>query len=87
MKSPRKFEEPELLKLLNSRSVWNLPPFRNPNYDAMRIENAARTAARAEPSDPFTYARVKASLRAGLDDPSEVLSTAQSRIRAGGGHV
>lgn len=80
----KKKETPALLQLLNERSTWNLPPWRAPLIDDARgrlIETAARTAQKAEPSDPFMYRRMKHQLTLGYDDPNEVMKAAQTRIR------
>lgn len=90
MNKNKKKETPGLLLLINARESWNLPPFRAPVLDAQRqrlVELAARTAQKAEPSDPFLYSKLKSHLSQGLDDPAEVLSTAQSRLRASGANV
>lgn len=78
--------EPELLKLLNTRSAWNNPPHSRPvvNGEYLRRMNAAVEAhAKANRSDPFAKNRIALHMRAGLELPSDVLDEANGRLRSG----
>lgn len=80
-----KKSEPELLKLLNTRSAWNLPPHREPVMDKeykRRADMAVDAHARANRSDPFARDRMALYLRRGLDLPSDVLDEANGRLRS-----
>lgn len=75
--------ESELLKLLNSRAAFNLPPYRKPVIDdgmARAMDLAARTHGEAHPSDPYAAARMKLYLYQGYELPSDVLQDARSRL-------
>lgn len=76
--------EPELLKVLNSRAAWNLPPHREPvGITADKRFHAAVDAhARANRSDPFARDRVAMYLKRGLELPSDILEEANGRMRS-----
>ena len=81
----KKREEPELLKLLNSRAAWNNPPHVEPRIDdnyRNRMNAAVNAYAQANRTDPFARDRISLHLRRGLELPSDVLEESNSRIRA-----
>lgn len=74
--------ESELLKLLNSRAAFNLPPYRKPVVDERAIDLAARTHGEAYPSDPWARQRMTLYLKQGYELPSDVLADARHKIVA-----
>lgn len=83
---PKTNAEPELLKILNTRAAWNLPPHREPVMEGeykRRAQAAVDAFARANRSDPFARDRMALYMRRGLELPSDVLDAAQGRIRSG----
>lgn len=80
-----------LLELLNDRASWDLPPYRIPEVDERKLEEAARLHAQACNGDPFAYYRIKLHMRMGYELVSDVhkdaLNTLNRRLqRVRGGH-
>ena len=66
----------ELLKLLNSRKSWELPPWRQPRWDAKdsrTMEVAAQAYGEAYPSDPFARQRISLYMEKGYEHMDDVL--------------
>ena len=85
MKEKKTFQEPELLKLLNSRAAWNNPPHSEPTLSGdyvHRMNMALNAYAQANRADSFAKDRMALYLRRGLELPSDILEESNSRIRA-----
>ena len=70
----------ELLRLLNSRRVWDYPPYQRPITDAEVVDQASKTYALANDSDPFAGARMRTYLANGFELVSDVVHDANSAI-------
>lgn len=80
-----KKEQPELLKLLNARAAWSLPPFRKPKFNAnerAKIETAVSLHAQAFNSDPFAADRMNLHLISGLERADDVIEDARHKLGA-----
>ena len=73
-------ERSELLELLNSNAAWKLPPYKRPEVNVKRLEDAVRTHAIAEDSDPFAAGRIRLHLTKGYVLPSDTIKEASARI-------
>lgn len=82
MKAKQKTPVPEPMGIIMERQeeVLRLPPYRAPNYEPGRIEQAARAHGQAHESDPFAFARMALYLRKGYELPSTILKEAKTRI-------
>ena len=83
-----------LLELLNDRATWELPPYRVPEVDERKLEEAARLHAQAYNGDPYAYYRIKLHMRRGFElvsdvhkDALNVLNRRLQRINKGVGDV
>lgn len=77
----QKKDEPELLKLLNSREAWALPEYKVPEYIPQQVERAVREASLLNNSDPFAAARMRLHLQRGYELPSDVIKDSINTIK------
>lgn len=81
----KKKNEPELLKLFNSREAWKQHQHRKPEAnDAFwgKVRAAGLAHAKANKADSFAYNYIVKQMLMGYDSPEDVLSDATGRLRA-----
>jgi hypothetical protein len=76
----KKRQPPALLELLNERQSWELPPYRKPEVDAVKMEEAARLWAQAYNADPFAYQRIRLHMLQGFELVSDVRKDASGLL-------
>ena len=80
MRDAKHAKHSDLLSLLNSRKIWDYPPYVIPHLNTGAYHDAATLYARANDSDPFAYARMRLYLGLGYELASDVAHDAQAAL-------